>query len=649
MDFQYQPLKSDEIRLLQPISRSSGPLRYRIVHVSLTSKPHYAALSYTWGSPGYTHHVSLNGQRFPIRQNLYDALDQISSTKLVNRYLWVDAICVNQGENVEALDERSTQITLMRQIYEQAGKVLVWLGKPDDDINNRLAFQLLKTFEARYYRIVRRGHSYRPRWWQTKERTFADDTADFRLSLSPSNDREVFDVPGSQTHKGWLGIASLWEKPWWARTWVYQEATIPERWKWVAIYGVVVYRPKYKVKFLCGDQQTDWSQLYGAGLVAESILKTSEVDSQFLKGVNGTFWAILRLRFKRIQLISQPFLEILQSFRQTECFDLRDKVYAPLCLASEDVRYSISPDYANKTVLDVYADVARYCLSQPGHSLDFLGYTMYQEQEQSAETSQGTRSTLPSWMPNFSDSLNLVPIPKVLFVPAQPRRKGMTLIDRSGLPTNNELQIPAYGPLGDMTSTSFIEGATLFVRGAYIDILKEKMADTGPDMELVKANAIKTGVRWAAALNYQYFTGESFISACNRSILLDVAYDSQGRPSIRGNAYDRALVLKPQAELTPTEYTHQTTMQIAQHNACSSRDLGLSQKHYILAIPNTAVAGDTIWALAGGQVLYLLRPVNLKLKQYIFVGECYGHGLMDGEIVKQLHSCEIKMEDIYLI
>ena len=513
MSIQYRQLKVNEIRLLKPLPRSSDSLCYSIKHVSLASKPRYAALSYTWGLPGDTHHILLNGQRFLIRHNLHDALDQISSSKLVKRYLWVDAICINQGENVEALDERSTQITLMRQIYEQAGKVLVWLGKPDDDINNRLAFQLLKTFEARYYRIVRRGHSYQPRWWQIQERTSADDIAEFKLSLSPSKDRKVFDMPGSQTHKGWLGIASLWEKPWWALTWVYQEATIPERWKWVAIYGVVIYRPKHKVKFLCGDQQTDWAQLCGAILVAESILKTSEVNSRFLTGINDTFWAISRLRFKRIQFISKPFLEVLQSFRQTECFDLRDKVYAPLCLASEEARYSITPGYANKTVLDVHADVACYCLSQPGHSLDFLGYTMYQEQEQSAETSHGTRSTLPSWMPNFSDDLNTFPIPKVLFVPAQPRRKGTTLIDRHGLPTNNKLQIPAYGPLGDMIPSSFIEDVTLFVRGAYIDILKEKMAATSPDMELVTPNATKTGARLAAALNYQYFTGESFSSA----------------------------------------------------------------------------------------------------------------------------------------
>ena len=155
-------------------------------------------------------------------------------------------------------------------------------------------------------------------------------------------------------------------------------------------------------------------------------------------------------------------------------------------------------------------------------------------------------------------------------------------------------------------------------------------------------NAKETYARWAAALDYQYFTGESYIRAFDRSMLLDVVYDSRGRPSGRGNAYDQAFMLIPQAELTPTEYMYQRTMRIAKDNALLSRATGLSRKHYLLTIPNTAVVGDTIWALAGGQALYVLRPVDQVLKQYIFVGECYGHGLMDGEVVRQLHLGETK-------
>ena len=109
------------------------------------------------------------------------------------------------------------------------------------------------------------------------------------------------------------------------------------------MYGVIVYRSKSKVKFLCGDQQTDWAQLHVTGLVADRIVSTTGVDSQFLSSVSNTFWAILGLRHERIQYGLPSFSKTLQIFRQSICFDPRDKVYAPLCLASDEVRYSITP------------------------------------------------------------------------------------------------------------------------------------------------------------------------------------------------------------------------------------------------------------------------------------------------------------------
>jgi hypothetical protein len=227
MEFRYQQLNLNEIRLLKPLSRSSSSLSFEIIHVSLLSTPSYAALSYTWGPPGDTHSILLNGRRFPMRRNLHDALLQIHSSRLVDQYLWADAICIQQGENSDALKERSLQITLMRQIYEQAANILVWLGKPENEANNRLAFPLIKDFAKRYLRVMKKGRPYRPWWWQTKTRTIGEDIADFLLNVSPARDKMVFDVPGSRTYHAWLGIIALWKSPWWTRTWIFQESTIP--------------------------------------------------------------------------------------------------------------------------------------------------------------------------------------------------------------------------------------------------------------------------------------------------------------------------------------------------------------------------------------------------------------------------------------
>jgi len=394
-----------------------------------------------------------------------------------------------------------------------------------------------------------------------------------------------------------------------------------------------------KVRFLCGDQETSWPELGATSMVASNILTTPGIDSHFLVGAQKSADKLINFRWQRIQHVLRSFLDILQIFRHTECFDPRDKVYAPLCLAPDDVRRYIRPDYASKTVLDVYSDVVRYYLAQPAHDLDFLGYALYQEEAQAVETPQGVKFVLPSWVPNFSASLDIVPIPKILHVPENLDRKGLVFYDKRSIPSNKEALIAAYRPLGDAPSRSFIKDNTLCVSGVYIDILKDIIPNTGPDLEAIRVIDSK----------HKYFTGESYADAIKRTIVLDLVYDELGRPSERGGKLDIAFLRRPRAELSLMEYRYQMNMRTAQIKASTLRDLGLSQKLYLLMMPNTAVVGDVIWALAGGQALYILRLVNREINQYRFIGECYAHGLMDGEIVRRLHLGEARMEDISLI
>ncbi len=52
----------------------------------------------------------VRSQNFPVQHNnLLDALQRIYSGKSIVSYLWVDAICINQGVDAAALKERSVQ------------------------------------------------------------------------------------------------------------------------------------------------------------------------------------------------------------------------------------------------------------------------------------------------------------------------------------------------------------------------------------------------------------------------------------------------------------------------------------------------------------------------------------------------------------
>jgi hypothetical protein len=54
------------------------------------------------------------------------------------RLLWADALCINQ----EDLLERAHQVNIMKNIFQRASRVLIWLG-PEKESN--LAMFLLKS------------------------------------------------------------------------------------------------------------------------------------------------------------------------------------------------------------------------------------------------------------------------------------------------------------------------------------------------------------------------------------------------------------------------------------------------------------------------------------------------------------------------
>lgn len=125
--FPYSLLQnSDEIRVVTLTKgKRSDPIKCHIAHVQLKrGRPsNYEALSYEWGSPLDEVDILLNGYKFTVRRNLYNALCHLRSPEH-DRVFWIDQLCINQGN----LPERGHQVRQMSQIYNSARGVVVWLG-----------------------------------------------------------------------------------------------------------------------------------------------------------------------------------------------------------------------------------------------------------------------------------------------------------------------------------------------------------------------------------------------------------------------------------------------------------------------------------------------------------------------------------------
>ncbi|KAI6088180.1 heterokaryon incompatibility protein-domain-containing protein [Hypoxylon rubiginosum] len=83
----------------------------------------FDALSYVWGISIFPCKIKVNGSDFYVTYNLVSALRKLRRPDR-HRVVWIDALCINQSDDVE----KSSQVRLMKTIYSKASEVIVWLG-----------------------------------------------------------------------------------------------------------------------------------------------------------------------------------------------------------------------------------------------------------------------------------------------------------------------------------------------------------------------------------------------------------------------------------------------------------------------------------------------------------------------------------------
>ena len=121
----FSKLKSDknETRLLELLAgRWMEDVCCKLQTVSLDDNPSYDALSYVWGDSGDTDKITVNGCNFQATRNLIGGLQRLRSSRDA-RILWVDAICIDQANN----QEKMQQVGMMADIYMSASSVQIFL------------------------------------------------------------------------------------------------------------------------------------------------------------------------------------------------------------------------------------------------------------------------------------------------------------------------------------------------------------------------------------------------------------------------------------------------------------------------------------------------------------------------------------------
>lgn len=146
MALQYSALLYDDsIRLLKFLPASNDANDHELsCHLEdrrLLDDPSYEALSYTWGPPIFPESLHTQNGILKITEDLALALRRLRF-KDRDRYLWVDAVCINQNDE----KDKSWQVARMGSIYKSARRVICWLGEADESISD--AVETLKRLAA---------------------------------------------------------------------------------------------------------------------------------------------------------------------------------------------------------------------------------------------------------------------------------------------------------------------------------------------------------------------------------------------------------------------------------------------------------------------------------------------------------------------
>jgi hypothetical protein len=147
-------LSKYELRLLSlPKAPLNAPLHGQLDWTDLLDAPPFEALSYTWGGEDGNAekskliYIGSLWLALPITVNCDEALRRLRAQR--DLVIWVDAICINQSD----LEERSHQVSIMREIYSKAWRVVMYLGS-SSETSHRAMQALIKSGELQPDRVI---------------------------------------------------------------------------------------------------------------------------------------------------------------------------------------------------------------------------------------------------------------------------------------------------------------------------------------------------------------------------------------------------------------------------------------------------------------------------------------------------------------
>jgi Heterokaryon incompatibility protein (HET) len=588
-EFQYSRLEGARgIRLLvlQP-GCVSDEISCTLKIVSLDERPSFEALSYAWGDPAEKRPIQCGNGSLDVTINLYSALRHLRYMNR-NRVLWADAVCINQND----LDERTDQVQLMGDIYSIASRTLIWLGEDTKEVEK--SFASLKSIR----KLLPSCSIFQ-----------FDPREDTSLLINKIH-RNFIDRRDHVLSRNWDSVMNLLRRPWFRRKWVIQEVAKTKQ-------ALVV----------CGFRTLPWNLLEDICCYLKRaellpiVMDPASADQNAFTALDN----VIMIALVRQGGITRSLPHLLYTTRNFACRDPRDHIFALLGLA-RDVSPSdveLRPEYTT-SASEIFQRYALWNLRRG--SLEFLSSGF--------EPSSGVDGASPTWTPDFASANGEPGMPRSLLdftagagsegrIAISKDRRTITftgkLIDEIGelgrvlMPTICELPNPSFSNSevdNSDHSTSSYEGRVL----SFIDWVREcKRISNGEGNSLApeRFEALWRTTMWDTASDGKRAPAELSTLFADYLHILE-------NPLNGGDDGFWTKVLRASQAIEPALAAFSVGRRFCR---TVGKRLG--------SMPKGAEVGDKICIFYGGELPYVIRPGDNG--EYKFVGDCYLHGVMNGE------------------
>ncbi len=476
-----------------------------------------------------------------------------------DRILWVDAICIDQSNTLE----KDSQVAMMGRIYNRARRVIIDIGEASDT-----SHEALTHLKALAYIVIDCQQ---------------DVLHSFRSGMRM---KEV--------------INKLYERPWFSRIWVLQEAFMSQ--------DAVV---------MCGTQMVPWWYFRSLRIWIDS--RPARETEPWHAGLPEDIPRALTMGGVASHgkyIARQDLLRMLCQSRTCMATDPRDKVFALLDMMDEIPR-DLTPVYAEgNTALKVYVSTAGYLLNTSGlaflsavHRVDWPKYTPVEG--------------LPSWVPDWA-----LPIGENWTIGL----RTFAMLS-SSLTGDAEATSLVYSPLSAGGSTKacaqVVDSVRLQVRGLLVDKIRRTTKEGTSLMDDNPHPLIPRGQQH----------GRNFVSECFQYRAQRPSPPPLPRPKPWQPRTAESRIHPPEwlskdlglPVSDPLRFNDNGLSELWPPFLIGVRQLVLSDKGYIGLAPRGVREGDLICCFTGANVPFILRQPNLSVGEFVLVGEAYIYGLMEGE------------------